>query len=78
VADSELSLRYGLGGPGFEFQWRQEIFLFSKKIKNKKSRPALGAAQPPAQWVPGPFLGVKRPGCEVGHSPPSSGDVKNQ
>jgi len=30
------------------------------------------------QWVPGAlFLGVKRPGREVDHSPPSSAEVKN-
>jgi hypothetical protein len=29
------------------------------------------------QWVPGALsLGVKRPGCEGDHSPPSSAEVK--
>jgi hypothetical protein len=33
--------------------------------------------QPPMQCVPGALsLGVKRPGCEADHSPPSSGEVK--
>jgi hypothetical protein len=36
-------------------------------------RPALGPTQPPIQWVPG----VKRPGREADHSPPSSAEVKN-
>jgi len=34
--------------------------------------------QPPIQWVPGSlFLGVKRPGSEAHHSPPSGAEVKN-
>jgi hypothetical protein len=33
--------------------------------------------QPPIQWVPGAIsLGVKRPGREADHSPPSSAEVK--
>jgi hypothetical protein len=41
------------------------------------SRTALGSIQPPIQWVPGTLsLGVKRPGREADHSPPSSAEVK--
>jgi hypothetical protein len=41
------------------------------------SRTALGPTQPPIQWVPGALsLGVKRPGREAYHSPPSSAEVK--
>jgi hypothetical protein len=37
------------------------------------SRTALGSVQPPNQWAPGALSpGVKRPGCEAAHSPPSS------
>jgi hypothetical protein len=36
------------------------------------SRPALGSTQRPIQWV----LGVKRPGREADHSPPTSAEVK--
>jgi hypothetical protein len=37
----------------------------------------LGPTQPPIQWVPGVLsLGVKRPGREADHSPPSSAEVK--
>jgi hypothetical protein len=42
------------------------------------SRTALGPTQPPVQWVLGALsLGVKRPGREADHSPPSSVEVKN-
>jgi hypothetical protein len=57
---SSLSSRQGLG-----------IFLFTTA-----SRPALGPAQP-IQWVPGALsLGIKRPGREADHSPPSCAEVK--
>jgi hypothetical protein len=50
----------------------QGIFLFTAV-----SRTALGPTQPPIQWVPGSLsLGVKRPGREADHSPPSSAEVK--
>jgi hypothetical protein len=40
-------------------------------------RKALGPTQPPTQWVPEALsLGVKRPGHESNHSPPSSAEVK--
>jgi hypothetical protein len=41
-------------------------------------RPALGPTQSPKERVPGAFsLGIKRPGREADHSPPSSAEVKN-
>jgi hypothetical protein len=41
------------------------------------SRPALGPTQLPIQWVPGVLsLGIKRPGREAEHSPPSIAGVK--
>jgi hypothetical protein len=40
-------------------------------------RPALVSIQPPIQWVPGSLSrGVKQPGREADHSPPSSTEVK--
>jgi hypothetical protein len=36
----------------------------------------VGSAQPPNQWIPGALsLGVKLPGREADHSPPSSDEV---
>jgi hypothetical protein len=41
------------------------------------SRTALGPTQPPIQCVPGALsLGVKQPGREADHSPPSNAEVK--
>jgi hypothetical protein len=37
----------------------------------------MGSSQPPIHWVPGDLsLGVKRPGREADHSPPSSAEVE--
>jgi len=48
------------------------IFLFATE-----SRPALGPTQPPIQWLPRALSpGVKRPGIEADHSPPSSAEAK--
>jgi hypothetical protein len=42
------------------------------------SRTALVPTRPPIQWVQGSLsLGLKRPGREADHSPPSSPEVKN-
>jgi hypothetical protein len=47
--------------------------LFFHVIKKQ----ALGLMQPPIQWVPGAFsLGLKRPGREADHLPPTSAEVK--
>jgi hypothetical protein len=63
-----IALGYGLddrGGLG--------IFLFTTA-----SRKVLRPTQPPIQWAPGVLsLGVKRPGREANHSPPSSAEIKN-
>jgi hypothetical protein len=58
---------------GFDSRRGLGIFLFTTA-----SRTALGTTKPPIQWVPGALsLGVKRPGREADHSPPSSAEVKN-
>jgi hypothetical protein len=63
---------FTIGVLGFNSQWELGIFLFTIM-----SRTALGSTQPPVQWVPGTLsLGVKWPGCEADHSPPSSAKVK--
>jgi hypothetical protein len=57
---------------GFESRQRLGIFLFTTA-----SRPTLGSTQPPIQCLQGSLsLGVKWPGREADHSPPSSVEVK--
>jgi len=57
----------------FESQQGLGIFLYTTA-----PRKALGPTQPPIWWVPGALsLGIKRPGCEAYHSPPSSAEIKN-
>jgi hypothetical protein len=59
---------------GFDSRRGLGNFLFTTA-----SRAALGPTQPPIRWVPGALsLGVKRPGREADHSPPSSADVKER
>jgi hypothetical protein len=69
---SRYSDRLRAGRPGFDSR-HCKIFLFSTA-----SRQGLGSYQPPLQWVPGAlYPGVKRPGREADHSPPSIAKVKN-
>jgi len=42
------------------------------------SRPTLGPTQPPYTMGTGPSPGVKRPGRDVDHPPPSSAEVKER
>jgi hypothetical protein len=69
------SYELNIKSPGLIFHFgggAKLIFLFTTV-----SRTALGPTQPPIQWVRGAlFLGVKRPGREADHSPPSSTEVK--
>jgi hypothetical protein len=57
------------------FDSRRELGIF---LLTTASRTALGPTQPPLQWIPGALsLGVKRPGREADHSPPSSFEVND-
>jgi hypothetical protein len=72
---ASLNFYFGwtIGVLGFDSRRVLGIFLFTTV-----SRTALEPTQPRIQWVPGALsLGVKRPGCEADHSPPSSAEVKN-
>ena len=59
-----IATGYGLYGPGIESRWGQNF--------PHLSRPALGPAQSPVQWVPGLSRGKERPRRDADPSPPSS------
>ena len=65
-----IETRYGLEGPGSESRCGRNF--------PHTSRTAQGSTQPPIQWVPGLFPGVKRPGRGVDHPHPSSAEVKER
>jgi hypothetical protein len=68
----EVSTGWTIGVLGFASRRGLGIFLFTIA-----SRTALRPTQPPIHWVPEALsLGVKRPGREANHSPPSSAEVK--
>jgi hypothetical protein len=70
-----IALGYGLDDRDSRVQFPAGLGIF---LFTTVSRTALGPIQPPIQWVPGGLsLGVKRPGREADHSPPSSAEVKN-
>jgi hypothetical protein len=54
------------------------IFPVQGKVLNfRASRSALRPIQPPIQWVLGDLSpGVKIPGREAGHSPPTTSEIK--
>jgi hypothetical protein len=65
-----ITIGYGLNGliPG-----KGKIFIFPVM-----SRPTLEPIQPPSQWLPVALSsGLKRPGREADHSPPSRAKIKN-
>ena len=65
-----VAASYGLDGPGIESRWRRDF--------PNPPRPSVGLTQPPLQWVPDVFPGLKRPGRGVDHPPPSSAEVKER
>jgi hypothetical protein len=72
---NEYALGYGLDDRGSRVRFPAGLRIF---LLTTASRPALGPTHPPNQWVPGALsLGVKRPGREADHSPPSSSEFKN-
>jgi hypothetical protein len=71
-----IALRYGLDewNLGLDSRRGLGIFLFTTA-----SRTALGPTQLPIQWVSRALsLGVKRPGREADHLPPSIAEVKRK
>jgi hypothetical protein len=59
---------------GFRVLVRAGNFFFTTV-----SRPVLGPTQPPVQWASGSLsLGLKRPGREADHSPPSVAEVNKR
>jgi hypothetical protein len=63
----------------------RQLYLFLRRLPagagnfsvHHRVQNGSGPTQPPIQWVPGALsLGVKRPGREADHSPPSSAEVK--
>jgi hypothetical protein len=68
-----IALGCGVDDGGFDSRQGLGIILLTTA-----SGPALGSTQPPVQWVPGDLsYGVKRPGREPDHWPPSCAKVKN-
>jgi hypothetical protein len=80
IKETRLARRF-LGGQTFLFSSYLVLSSSPGRVKNcissTSSRPALGPFQSHIQWVLGSLsLGVKRPGHEADHSPPTSADVK--
>jgi hypothetical protein len=74
VAQSVLRWATGWTIGVLEFDSRRGLGIF---LFTTASRTALGPTQPPIQWIPRALsLGIKRPGREADHSPPSSAEVK--
>jgi hypothetical protein len=70
--DTSVGIALGYELDDWGSRWGLGIFLFTTA-----SRTALEPTQPPTQWVPGSLsVGVKRPGSEADHSPPSSAEVR--
>ena len=71
---SETEIGYGLRFPVFESQQQQEAFFFFFKT----SRLAVTPTQPPIQWIPEFFQGLKLPRCDVYQLPYSMDEVTKE
>jgi hypothetical protein len=59
------------------YYYTSDIIKISE-LSAQTSSGVVGPRAGPIQWVPGALsLGVKQPGCEADHSPPTSAEVKN-
>jgi hypothetical protein len=71
---------YGAGiatGHGLDDRGVVVRVLVGSRNFSTSSRPALGSTKPPIQWISGALSPeIKRPGCEAGHSPPASVEVR--
>jgi hypothetical protein len=77
IRGSSVSIRRRVQAGRQEFDYRQgqwwDIFIFATA-----SRPAPGLSRPSIQRVPGKITpGVRWPGSETDHLPPTSAEVKN-
>jgi hypothetical protein len=71
-----IALGYGLDDRDARVRFRSGAGNFSL---HHRAQNGSGPTQPPIQWVPGALsLGVKQPGREADHSPPSSAGVKER
>jgi hypothetical protein len=67
--------RLRAGRAGFDSWQGQLRDVFNFAIA---SRPDLGPTQRPNEWIQAALsLGIKRPGRQADHSPPSSAEIKN-
>jgi hypothetical protein len=74
VSSSDL---FKINFPFIRFSFAQSPGRVKNFLFSTSSTLALGPTQPSIQWVPGAHSpGVKRPGYEADHSPPSSAEVK--
>jgi hypothetical protein len=88
VACQRNYIRYGICFVGRDFSVGTATFYGGWTVRRSNPgggrdfphayRPALGPAQPPAQWVPGLSRWLKRPGRGVYHLPTSSAEVKER
>jgi len=69
-----IASRYGLDGLGFKSRWRPEVFCFPETVHMVPGAYLVDTVDSPLHPPPG----VKRPGRDIDHSPPSSAEIKNE